>query len=491
MLRRALIVLSLVLVALAVYTGSLIVSYDRIFRPPSPDRFADVARIESAIVHRVVRPRKVEQLVALLAEARGKGLKVSISGSRHSQGGHILYDNALALDMRDFDEVLAFDRERKIIRVEAGATWDDVQRYVAPHGLAIKVMQSSNIFTVGGTLSANAHGRDLDKTSVVDTVRSIHVLTADGQVVEASREKNPELLRLVIGGYGMFGVIVDAELDLVDDEVYEQRATIVDYRDFSTHFEKAVKADPTVALMLSRPSIAPHDFLRNIVVTTWHRTDERPAGVFALSEEEHVWRDKLFFGLSRKWDWAKRLRWALQQRVELGVGETRVMSRNNAMRPPLAPLEFLDYYSTNDTDVIQEYFVPVRSFVSFMDDMRRILTEGAMNVLSATIRFVRRNDEVALPYSPREDAFAIIYMCNVRLSAEAQVHARAVTRRLVDAAIAAGGTYYLTYQLYPTRDQLLAAYPGAQEVFARKRAYDPQELFMNRFYAAYAHPTAR
>jgi FAD/FMN-containing dehydrogenase len=243
--------------------------------------------------------------------------------------------------------------------------------------------------------------------------------------------------------------------------------------------------------MLARPSIERDDFFRTIVVTTWHRTKERPEKVFALSEEQHVWRDRFLFGLSRTFDWAKDLRWALQERLELGVGEKRIMSRNNAMRPPLAPLEFLDYYSASDTDIIQEYFVPIRSFVRFMDDLRRLLTQGKMNVLSATIRYVRANDEVALSYAPREDAFAIIQMSNVGLSPEAQASARAVTRRIVDAAIAAGGTYYLTYQLYPTRDQLVAAYPRAEEVFARKRAYDPQELFMSRFYSAYAHPAGR
>src|SRR2546427_10170387 len=218
MVRRFLLAVTLVLAALAAYASTFIISYDRFFHPPEPGRLADVGRIESAIVHRVDRPRKVEQLVAFVKEARRAGLKVSISGSRHSQGGHIVYDDALAIDMRDFNEVLALDRERKILRVEAGATWDDGQRSIAPHGLAVKVMQSSNIFTVGGSLSANAHGRELDKTMVVETVRRLLVRNPDGQIVEASRDKNAELFRLVIGGYGMFGIILDVDLDLVDDE---------------------------------------------------------------------------------------------------------------------------------------------------------------------------------------------------------------------------------------------------------------------------------
>jgi hypothetical protein len=60
-----------------------------------------------------------------------------------------------------------------------------------------------------------------------------------------------------------------------------------------------------------------------------------------------------------------------------------------------------------------------------------------------------------------------------------------VTQELVDAALRFGGTYYLTYQPYPTPDQLRKAYPKADYVFGRKRFYDPGERFMSAFYARY------
>ncbi|HYX81300.1 MAG TPA: hypothetical protein VE714_02835, partial [Gemmatimonadales bacterium] len=69
----------------------------------------------------------------------------------------------------------------------------------------------------------------------------------------------------------------------------------------------------------------------------------------------------------------------------------------------------------------------------------------------------------------------------------AQASARDVTRRLVDAAIEFDGTYYLTYQLYPTADQLHRAYPNARRAFERKRFYDSDELFTSQFYEAYGH----
>ena len=477
------------IIVLAAYASTFVISYDRFFQKNDPLVVTDVARLLPTKVERIDKVHKVEQLQATLREATEKRWKVSIAGSKHSQGGHTYYDGAVVLDMKDFDQVLNLDQEKKTITVEAGATWDDIQRYINPYGLAIKVMQSSYVFTVGGTMSANAHGRDLDKTSFVETVLSFHLMKPDGKILNVSRTENSELFKLVIGGYGMFGVILDATIQLTDDVVFERQATVMDYTEFPDYFAKHIQTDPTVNLMLVRPSISPSSFLRELVVTTWHKTDKTAEGIHTLGEEQHVLRDKFFFGLSRSFDWAKALRWYLQKKIESSPGETKLISRNNAMRPPETPLEFLDYYSTKDTDIIQEYYVPVRNFVPFMDEFRRILQEGKMNVLSSTIRYVKANDETYLAYAPKEDTFAIIQMSNVGLSKEAQQHAEAVTQQLVDAAIRFDGTYYLTYQLYPTKEQMWKAYPNAKYVFEQKRIYDPQERFMSKFYEKYGMAT--
>src|SRR6266516_665450 len=490
MTRRAALVAGVpvtILLLLAAYASTFVVSYDRLFRKQDPLLATDVARLLPTHVMRIDRAQRIEQLQSILREANAKGWKVSIAGSRHSQGGHTYYDGAVVLDMKRFNEVTNLDQKNKTITVEAGATWDDVQRYINPYRLAVKVMQSSFVFTVGGTMSANAHGRDLDKTSFVETVASFHLMLPDGKIVNVSRTDNPELFKLVIGGYGMFGIILDATLQLTDDVVFERRAVVMDYRDFPDYFAKHIRADPTLGLMMVRPSISPTTFLRELVVTTWHVTDKTAEGgsIHTLGVERHVLRDRFFFDLSRRFDWAKSLRWYFQRKIESSPGRTQLISRNNAMRPPETPLEFLDYYSTRRTDIIQEYYVPVRHFTAFLDEFRRILTDGHMNVVSSTIRYVKANDETYLAYAPREDAFAIIQMSNVGLSQREQRHTQAVTQQLVDAALRFGGTYYLTYQLYPTREQLRKAYPNAEYVFGRKRFYDPAERFMSKFYEKY------
>jgi len=485
--------LGLGVLGVVAYASTFAIPYAEFFRRDDPLVRTDVGRLAPARVARVDAARDVDQLQATVRNANARGLKVSISGSRHSQGGHTYVEGGVVLDMRAFNRVLAIDTAALTITVQSGATWDEVQRALAPRGLAIKVMQSSNIFTVGGTLSADAHGRDLDVTQVVEVVERFRLLLANGDIVEVSRTSNPELFSLVIGGYGMYGVILDVTLRVTRDELYEQRALTLDYKDFPRYFFDTVQRDRQVVLMLARPSIDPDplSFLREMVVVTWRHAPPGARGSFALTEEANVTRDRFFFGLSRTFAWAKALRWSLQKKFELGAGEARIMSRNNAMRPPLAPLEFLDYRSRRDTDIIQEYYVPVEHFVAFMDRFRQILVAGRMNVLSSTVRYVTPNATPALAYAPTHPAFAIIQMSNVGLSAAEQAHAASVTQQLVDAALEFGGTYYLTYQLYPTPPQLHRAYPRAGYAFERKRVYDPNEVFVSQFYAKYGHTRPR
>jgi FAD/FMN-containing dehydrogenase len=486
-LGRLLAVVGVVLLGVLAYASTFAIPYGTWFRSDDPLLAHDVGRIAPAHIARLEHAGDVAQLQALVRDAGARRLKVSIAGSRHSQGGHTYSAGGVRLDMRGFNRVLAIDTAARTVTVESGATWAEVQRAIAPHHLAIKVMQSSNIFTVGGTLSANAHGRDLDVTQVVEVVERFALLLADGRVVEVSRRTNPELFGLVIGGYGLYGIILDVTLHVVPDELYEQQATIVDYKDFPAYFAEHIETDTGLVLLLARPSIDPDSaaFLREMAVVTWRHAPAGTTASFALTEEQNVLRDRFFLGLSRRFDWAKRLRWKLQKSIELGAGERRVMSRNNAMRPPLAPLELLTYHSRRDTDILQEFFIPVEHFVAFMDRFRAILRAGDMNVVSATVRYVTANATPTLAYAPARPVFAVIHMSNVGLDSASQAHTRDVTRQLVDAALEVGGTYYLTYQLYPTAEQLHRAYPGARRAFERKRFYDPDELFTSQFYEAY------
>src|SRR5437867_9026878 len=107
-----------VVLALILYASTFVVSYGDLFRPRGPHLASDVARLARARVDAVYAIRSVEQLQGILRDAKRRHLKVSIAGSRHSQGGQTYIAGGVVLNMRGFNRVLAIDPVARTVTVE-------------------------------------------------------------------------------------------------------------------------------------------------------------------------------------------------------------------------------------------------------------------------------------------------------------------------------------------------------------------------------------
>jgi decaprenylphospho-beta-D-ribofuranose 2-oxidase len=445
----------------------------------------DARRVYRAVARTIEAPISIEDIRSVLRRAQRQNVPVCMMGTGHNLGGHAFVDGAMVLDMRRFNRVCSVDREQKCIKVESGIIWDKIQETINPLGLALKSMQSDNIFTVGGSLAANAHGRDTRFSTIVESLLGFRIMLADGSVVSVSRSENPELFRNAIGGYGLFGVILDVDLALVDDCVYEQSSTVIPLRALWEYFENEVSANPATELFLARPSISPACFLDDTIVTTWRRTERVRKGLFRLDRERNVARDQFLFGLSRRYTWGKTLRWQAEKYLAGYRTAKALVSRNNAMRPPVSAIKMLEHNSQKDTDAIQEFFVPIPQFMTFMDGMRSILQEEGTNLLGVTLRFVKAKNETALSYAPNEDAFSVILYFNEVCSAEGREKANTLINRLVHLSVNCGGTFYLTYARELEMACLRKAYSEIDAFFQRKHAVDPENRFTSRFFEQY------
>jgi FAD/FMN-containing dehydrogenase len=442
----------------------------------------DARRVYAAVARTIETPGSVADIRNALQRAQRENVPVCMLGTGHNLGGHAFVNDAMVLDMRRFNRVCHVDKEQKCIKVESGIIWDKIQRAINPSGLALKAMQSDNIFTVGGSLAANAHGRDMRFPTIVDSVLGFRIMLADGSVMSVSRDEHPEMFRNAIGGYGLFGIILDVDLALVDNCVYEQASTVIPLRELLGHFEKEVRAIPATELFLARPSISPRCFLDDTIVTVWKRTDRVRQGMFRLDHERNVARDRFLFGLSRRYNWGKTLRWQVEKYIAGNGAKRTLVSRNNAMRPPVSAIKMLEHNSKRDTDAIQEFFVPIPRFMTFMEGMRGILQKEETNLLGVTLRYVKANNETALSYAPKADTFAVILYFNEICSTDGRAKADKLISQLVQLAVNCDGTFYLTYARDLEMDCLRKAYSGIDTFFQEKHAVDPENRFTSRFF---------
>src|SRR5207245_6644141 len=146
---------------------------------------------------------------------------VSIAGGRHAMGGQQFGEGTILLDTSQLNRVLNFDSAAGTLDVQAGIRWPELLDYldraqqdkVAQWGIRQKQTGADRL-SIGGALSANAHGRGLLFKPFVGDVESFVLVNADGIPRTCSREENAELFRLAIGGYGLFGVVTSVPLRL-------------------------------------------------------------------------------------------------------------------------------------------------------------------------------------------------------------------------------------------------------------------------------------
>jgi decaprenylphospho-beta-D-ribofuranose 2-oxidase len=447
-----------------------------------PHAVNDVARLNRTVVREVIHPRSEDEIRNAVLQAGASRVKVTIAGKRHTMGGQTLYPDSIAIDMLHFNGIISLDETNKILTVQSGATWSDIQQFLNPHGLAVLAMQGPNVFTVGGSMSVNAHGWDMRHGPVAASVEWFRILLADGSIRRCSREENSELFRLALGGYGLFGVILDVGLRVTDNAGYVATVSRVGYSELPGYFDGQMRSNQAVELGEADLSISPGSLLREAVALTYMKQESNIRRMDALQPEQHVFRDRYFFDLSRQYGWGKNLRWMLQKSMEYpATGAVR--TRNNIFR---SPIERIQYYSPTDTDVLQEYFIPSETFVTFVDHLRDIVQSRHMNLLNATVRCIEPNDDAFLNYSGRSALAVVLYM-NVKTSGSSQTDTSEMTREIIDLALADNGAFYLPYVLDFTKSELLRGYPMASEFFAAKKRYDSAEMFSSEFYSKYSH----
>lgn len=163
----------------------------------------DPAGCQPAALVRVANAADVAQVIGFV---RQHGFDLAVRGGGHSSSGHGTVDAGIVIDLRDLDEV-SVDTATQRVWVGGGATVGAVLKALEPHGLVIGFGDSGDV-GVGGIVTGGGIGY-LSRLhgATVDSVLSAEVVLADGRIVIASPDNEPDLFWAIRGGGGNFGVL--------------------------------------------------------------------------------------------------------------------------------------------------------------------------------------------------------------------------------------------------------------------------------------------
>ena len=162
----------------------------------------------------VAFPDSPQDVAAAVLFSREFDLRVAAQGTGHNAGPLGSLEDTILLKTERMRGV-SIDADGRTAWVQAGAVWGEVVEAAAQHGLAALAGSSPNVGVVGYTLGGGISFLARKYGLAANHVLAIELVTADGRLVRADRENEPDLFWALRGGGGSFGIVTALEFELL------------------------------------------------------------------------------------------------------------------------------------------------------------------------------------------------------------------------------------------------------------------------------------
>jgi len=442
-------------------------------------------------VHQVVKPRSIKEIQEIVRRARAERKSISIAGGRHSAGGQQFGAGTILIDTSALDQVVHFDPKNGIIEVQAGIKWPALINYLHSTQLGssiqwaiIQKQTGADQFSLGGALSSNIHSRGLTLKPIISNVESFLLVNADGNLVRCSRKENPELFKLVIGGYGLFGVIATVQLRLEPRHKLERMVQLENVKNLRGTIKQRIADGYLYGDFQFSPDETSDGFMRDGILATYRTANEKTPMLEEPKDlSEQQWMQLLYLAHTDRKTAFKRyadfnlaanggLYWSDDQQLSLYVP-----NYHEALDKQLGAKH-------KGYEMIMEVYVPRDTLEKYMEQVRAYFLKDKIELIYGTVRFIEKDNESFLAWAKQPYA-CVIFNVHMEHTPKGIKLSKEVFRRLVDLAIPLGGSFYLTYERYATREELEACYPQFREFLRFKKKYDPEERFQSDWYRYY------
>lgn len=184
---------------------------------PDEAGYEDAREVWNATIDKhpalIARCAGVADVIAAVNFVREHDLLVSVHGGGHNIAGNAVCDGGLMIDLSSINSVHV-DPDAKTARVEPGVVLNELDHETQAFGLATPVGYNSTTGIAGLTLGGGFGWLSRKYGLTCDNLRSVDIVTADGELRHASEDENEDLFWGVRGGSGNFGVVTSFEFDL-------------------------------------------------------------------------------------------------------------------------------------------------------------------------------------------------------------------------------------------------------------------------------------
>ena len=434
----------------------------------------NVTNLYSVIVDKVISPINI---IEIQKEVKNYKWPISIGWGRFSMWWQIATEWVLFVDMKKFNKIIDFDLTWKTITVQAGTSRYDIQKFINDYNLSVMIMQTYNNFTVWWSLSVNAHGRYVWLGPIINSVISMKIITASGDLLEASPAINKDLFYSAIWWYGSLWIIAEVTLQLADNTNIERSSEIIVINEYNNFFFNNVRYNSKA--IFHNCDLYPPLYTKCRAIT-WTKTNKEASHKDVISRDNNYWKERIIMKIIANRPWGKQLRKFIID--PLLFFSSPIHSRNYEASYSVMELEPVS--RKNSTYVLQEYFVPERNLTWFVIGLQNIVKKHKPNIINISIRHSIADKKSVLSRA-KDNVFAFVIYYKQKTDQIDQEKVAVWTKELIDLSLLLSGSYYLPYQPHATKEQFKKAYPGYQDFLVIKHKYDPTNKFRNKLIDKY------
>ncbi|AWN74860.1 FAD-binding oxidoreductase [Legionella anisa] len=443
------------------------------------------SKLNATQVLKVVKPRSIAEIQAIIHQARKNGQSISISGGQHSMGGQQFGTGTINVNMSEYNKVLSLDSQRGIVEVESGIQWPQLIHWLQTHQQgnkyiwAIKQKQTgADALSIGGALSSNVHGRGLNMGPIIYDIEAFTLVDANGKLLFCSRKEHPELFKLVIGGYGLFGIIATVKIRLAPVVTLQRNVQLVTINDFIPLVTKRTQEGFTYGDFQFAIDADSDAFMNEGIASFYKPVNTELTSNQAIKElSEKDWSSLLYLAHTDKTK-------AFEQYSKFYLTSNGQLYRSDTFQLSVYIDNYHDKFDPNSSEMISEIYVPRNKLAALFADLRYDFRKNKVNLIYGTVRLILKDNQSYLPWA-KADYASIVVNFHVDHSPEGIAKAQQDFQLLIDRALHYGGSYFLTYHRWASKDQVLRAYPQFISFLRLKQKYDPTGVFQSDWYRYY------
>jgi len=184
---------------------------------PTDDRYESARNLWNGMIDKkpalIARCKGVADVITAMNFSKEHNLLFSIRGGGHNVAGTAIAEGGLVIDLSEMRSVTV-DPEQRVAHAEGGVQLGDLDQETQRFNLAVPVGLVSATGVAGLTLHGGTGWLLRKHGLTIDNLLSVEIVTADGQLKKASKNKNSDLFWAIRGGGGNFGVITGFEFKL-------------------------------------------------------------------------------------------------------------------------------------------------------------------------------------------------------------------------------------------------------------------------------------